>query len=292
MAQEFTTNAQGVAGADSTDNNFLRDVAGNKADAAATTVGTTKSLMAYLKGALSLFGTPAGASISADLAEIEGETDSIIATLGTPAGASVSADIAEANADLDEIITTLAGLSTNIAVPTADSTANALIQDVVGNKADAAVTAVGTTKSAIAYLKGIINLLSGSGVTITASGFPQIFEKAITSAANAGAVTVATVGSQRILLKSLVVRANSGITSAMTYFTVTAGTAGAVTIINNNDGQHANFVSTDNQFGAAGVWTLPVGGTIVINLTGTAATATDFLITMEYEAIVSGGTLS
>jgi hypothetical protein len=41
-----------VPTADSTNNVFARDVSGNKSDAAVTTVGVTKSLMAYLKGAI------------------------------------------------------------------------------------------------------------------------------------------------------------------------------------------------------------------------------------------------
>ena len=77
-------------------------------------------------------GAPAGASIAADLAEIEAETDgiaaipttpllaasytapnnsgitTIITTLGSPAGASVSADIAEIEVETDSIISTLA----------------------------------------------------------------------------------------------------------------------------------------------------------------------------------------
>lgn len=44
-------------------------------------------------------GAPAGASISADIAEVEGETDAIIATLGSPAGASLSADVAAVKVD-------------------------------------------------------------------------------------------------------------------------------------------------------------------------------------------------
>lgn len=47
----------------------------------------------------SRLGSPVGATFSADIAEIEGETDSIISTLGTPAGASVSADIASIKTD-------------------------------------------------------------------------------------------------------------------------------------------------------------------------------------------------
>lgn len=48
-------------------------------------------------------------------------------------------------------------------VPTADATSNSFMQHVVGNKTDAAVYTVGTTKSLIAYLKGLLNIaISGA----------------------------------------------------------------------------------------------------------------------------------
>lgn len=63
-----------------------------------------------------VIGTPAGASIAADLAEIEAETDGIAAipttpvltahfdtVIGTPAGASIAADLAEIEAETDGI---------------------------------------------------------------------------------------------------------------------------------------------------------------------------------------------
>jgi hypothetical protein len=43
-----------------------------------------------------------------------------------------------------------------IRVPTADATANEYTRDVVGNKTDAAVTTVGTQKSLMAYIKGLL----------------------------------------------------------------------------------------------------------------------------------------
>lgn len=43
--------------------------------------------------------------------------------------------------------------ATNDNIATADGTANALVRDAVGNKTDAVVTAIGTTKSLMAYLK-------------------------------------------------------------------------------------------------------------------------------------------
>jgi len=43
------------------------------------------------------------------------------------------------------------------AVPTADVSTNANVRDVVGNKTDAAVAAVTTTKSLMAYIKALVN---------------------------------------------------------------------------------------------------------------------------------------
>lgn len=81
------------------------------ADANAVKVGPTGSGTAQTAADLAArIGAPVGASISADIAEIEGETDAIIATLGTPAGASIAADLAEIEAETDGIA----------AIPTSD----------------------------------------------------------------------------------------------------------------------------------------------------------------------------
>lgn len=58
----------------------------------------------------------------------------------------------------------------DISVPAADSTDNVAVTDVVGNKTDAAVTAVGTTKSAMAYLKGLLGLVLPSKTSATTTG--------------------------------------------------------------------------------------------------------------------------
>lgn len=61
-------------------------------------------------------------------------------------------------------------IAANQTVATVDGTANALERDVIGNKTDAAVTTVGTTKSIIAYAKGLVQtLLSGAAVDGTAN---------------------------------------------------------------------------------------------------------------------------
>lgn len=72
--------------------------------------------------------------------------------------------------------------SSSQAVATAaDSTNNATIADAVGNKSDATIQAISTTKSLMAYMKGAINALVASGGV---AAFPS-------SAAPANAVSIA-----------------------------------------------------------------------------------------------------
>lgn len=52
----------------------------------------------------------------------------------------------------------VSGIVASLLVPAADATTNAQERDVIGNKTDAAVTAVGTTKSIVAYLKGLVTM--------------------------------------------------------------------------------------------------------------------------------------
>ena len=69
------------------------------------------------------------------------------------AGASISGGSAAALA-ADDIST----VATAVTVPSADSTANTYVRDVVGNKTDASVYVPGTTNSLAAYAKGTANL--------------------------------------------------------------------------------------------------------------------------------------
>ena len=94
-----------VPAKDSTDDAQIRDVVGKKDDTAVGAVGTTKSLMAYLKGIL---------------------TDTI-------------------------------AIQTLHNVPAKDATTDTQARDVIGKKDDTAQTTVGTTRSIIAYVKGLLN---------------------------------------------------------------------------------------------------------------------------------------
>jgi hypothetical protein len=73
-------------------------------------------------------------------------------------------------------------------VPTADSTANSTMRDVVGNKTDAAVAAVSTTKSLVAYEKGNLTQTlkidsSALSTTPTAGSVADFMEKCVVRAA-------------------------------------------------------------------------------------------------------------
>lgn len=122
---------QAVPTADSTANVLERDVIGNKTDAAATgSVSATESLMAYAKQ---------------NVTNTE-KIGTIANTAGTATIGGVLGDVA--NVDL----------ATRTGVPTADVATDNSIATTVGRKTDAAVTAVGTTKSIQAYIKGLTDL--------------------------------------------------------------------------------------------------------------------------------------
>lgn len=97
-----------------------------------------------------LIGTPAGASVSADIASLQSDTDDIQVKLGSPAGSSMSADIASLQADTDDLqvkVGTPAGssMSADIASVQADtddlqtklgSPAVDVSSDIASNKTD------------------------------------------------------------------------------------------------------------------------------------------------------------
>jgi hypothetical protein len=128
---------------DSTANANTFDVIGRKDDAAQTTVGATRSIVAIVKGILSWITVPStNATTNTNISEVVGS----------------KADTAKTTADGEgSLIRYIKGILSLLTIPTADATTNTNHRDVIGNKEDAAVTTVGTTKSAMAYLKGLIN---------------------------------------------------------------------------------------------------------------------------------------
>lgn len=103
-----------------------------------------------------------------------------------------------------------------LAVPTADATTNAYARDVVGNKTDAAVTTVGTTKTIMAYVKGVVGvvgaLADSAANAVGTSSTLMSYIKALVAGSNTGAGTTFWV--QKSLTSSAIVKAGVDITGA------------------------------------------------------------------------------
>jgi len=173
-------------------------------------------------------------------------------------------------------------------VPTADAVTDATIRDVVGRKTDAAVNAVATTKSQMAYLKGIVNEITVPAADNTANGFMNdvIGQKA--DAAAAGAVTA--TDTLVAYIKQLVNQANrttaaknvASITTA-NLFTVATGPirllaiAGHITTVIQAAANATKLVHTSTGGAAIDLCaTLDVTGSAVrklLTITGTKANA-------------------
>ncbi len=107
-------------------------------------------------------------------AQVNAEVDAALNTAipGSPTAGSVNDVLKDLDARLpgSGTLSTLAAGDVPLTVPSADSTDNVYERDVVGNKTDAAATTVGTTKSAMAYLKGLLGLVLPSKTSATTTG--------------------------------------------------------------------------------------------------------------------------
>jgi len=123
-------------------------------------------------------------------------------------------------------------------------------------------------------------------------GRTQIFEKSITSAANAGDVIVATITTQPCLIESVVIHADAAQTADMTSCGIFGGAGKVITFISAADAVQASLNAADKQVAWTGAVRLAATKTIVISLVGTGATAVDLTIVVKYRASVSGGYLA
>uniref|UniRef100_A0A6M3J2I9 Uncharacterized protein n=1 Tax=viral metagenome TaxID=1070528 RepID=A0A6M3J2I9_9ZZZZ len=147
------------------------------------------------------------------------------------------------------------------------------------------------------YIRDVSEVASAESKRITIANLKAamphdcVFTKQVTSAANAGDVLVATVTTQPCLIKRLIVRSNGATTADLTNIGVYGGAGKVVTFIDNVTGVRANIAAADQQVYTSDPVSLPATKTIVITLTGGGATAVDFQIDIEYEAVVAGGYL-
>jgi len=172
-------------------------------------------------------------------------------------------------------------------VPTVDGARNISTSEVIGNKADTALTAYTAADSIMRYIKGLLDLASA-----TLAGKTQAFTQNNTSAANVGDVLVATATTQRCMVKKVILRSNGVTTVDLTSAALYCNVGKVTTLIDAILGAKANIDVNGEQVSVTGAWDLAVGDTIVITLAGTGATAVDLQITIEYEAVVSGGYLA
>lgn len=142
----------GVPTVDTATDNSIATTVGRKTDAAVTTVGTVASILAYAKGLLNQLGA-------------------LVNTGGTASVGGIVGDVANVT------------LAARTGVPTVDGATDVSVATTVGRKTDAGVQTVGTTGSLMAYLKAILDQLSG---TAGLTAFPV-------AAAAANAVSLAEV---------------------------------------------------------------------------------------------------
>lgn len=124
------------------------------------------------------------------------------------------------------------------------------------------------------------------------AGKTQIFEKAITSAANAGNVLVGTITTQACLIKSIVLHADATGQADLTSAAVYGGNAIAthtITFLDVVDAAKANLDVADEQVGWTGAVRLAATKVLAIELLGTGATAVDLTAVVEYVATANGG---
>jgi hypothetical protein len=76
-----------------------------------------------------------------------------------------------ASDDISGVSSSISSVAAQLNVPTADVTTNVNARDVTGNKTDAAVTAVGTTKSLAAYAKGLVTMNTVQSADSTNNAF-------------------------------------------------------------------------------------------------------------------------
>jgi len=165
----------------------------------------------------------------------------------------------------------------DLSVPTIDSTDNATINDVIGNKEDTAQTPSSTT-SIISILKKIYNLvLSISGE----AGHSKVEYVNVTSPANSGDTTLITADTD-IIVENVIVEAVTPQTSDMTSCGVFGGANNILTLIDHKDGKLANFNAINKQVSWSGCIHLSHDGTLAMEHVGTGNGALDLKVSIMF----------
>ena len=127
---------------------------------------------------------------------------------------------------------------------------------------------------------------------IKVMGRTQVFQKAVTSAANVGDVVLATITTQGCVIDSIVVKAVTAAQVDLTSAAVAGGAAKVVVFLSAADAAVANLDAIDEQVAWTGAVELAATKTIVMSLVGTGVTAVNLLVTITYHSVADGGYLA
>jgi hypothetical protein len=255
-------------------------------------------------------GAPAGASMSADIADIEGKVDDLetrltalragyldeLAAANLPTDvANVAAAIAALNdlslADVEaECIDALESfvLDTLIdqagpGVPTVDSFLDFIMNINVGQTFNRATDSLEAIGAAVA---------GGVGLSPTGSGVQQCVAFSIVNPLNNGITTICTVTNEPVVITSIVLHADTAAHADMTSCAIEGGVNQVVEFISAADAIEANLDAADKQVSWTGAVRLAVGKIVYIDLQGVGANAADLTVTITYHAEVATGVLA
>lgn len=263
------------------------------------------------------------------LAALNADLDTIIALLGSPVGASISVDIADIEAKLDaRLDATISSRSSHtpanvrqsvcLTGDPGNSIGKALYEIYVNrltalragylDEINAGALAQGAGSVANnaeldSLVRAIADIARAGGTGDLAdilaqteervAGRTQVLVEAVTSAANAGNVVLTTVTTQPCLIDTVIIHAVTAQTADLTSCAVYAGASEVLTLIDAGNATQAALDAIDKQVSETDLGIrLAAGKTITMTLVGSGATAVNLIVTIVYKAEVSGGYLN
>lgn len=173
--------------------------------------------------------------------------------------------------------------------PGSDATNTVLMTQVIGNKADAQQQTVGTTRSLMGYIKGILTKLG------TGKASAQVSATTIDLNQVAASYDLFTGTTQAFILESLVIRLPNVDVSDdanITSISIQTDDVTATVLINTTEGAKANLTA-EAQLAWIGMAYITVDTKIQLTIAGGAAdAATVCNVVATGRAVVDGGTLA
>lgn len=270
----------GATPADSDDPLHL--ILGQRDDAAATGAVGTKAAIPYLKQLVNIYQL---ADPDLDPSVLD---DSPFAQLLAKDG-----DVSDYNDNTDSL--EALGAEVNLLKSAADGAGvfpasvqdDSILAKILASDDPATAASFSNTTDSLEAIRDRIDTLETA--RSTNKGLPQTFEKAVASAANAADTTLATIASGAVVVTKVVVFAVAAQTGDMTNATVKGGAAKALTFIAAADLVQADVDAEDKQVSWSGEMRLNTGDTILMEHTGTGATALNLVVAFTFHASSADG---